>query len=91
LGKDLVALRDVIFESTQQRVPGFKHYHNILQRPIIRQILQTRASTYSQVKDLPEFQSRIIGMSRSFALPEQEGEFAEQIDRLLSHYNGIPF
>jgi hypothetical protein len=91
LGKDLVALRDVIFESTQQRVPGFKHYHNILQRPIIRQILQTRASTYSQVKDLPEFQSRIIGMSRSFALPEQEGEFAEQINRLLSHYNGIPF
>lgn len=91
LGKDLVALRDAIFESTQQRVPGFKHYHNILQRPIIRQILQTRASAYSQVKDLPEFKSRIIGMSRSFALPEQEEEFAGQIDLLLSHYNGIPF
>lgn len=91
LGKDLVALRDVIFERIQQRVPGFKHYHNILQRPIIRQILQARAATYSQVKDLSEFQSRIIGMSRSFALPEQEAEFAEQIDRLLSHYNGISF
>lgn len=91
LGKDLLALRDVIFERIQQRVPGFKHYHNILQRPIIRQILQARAATYSQVKDLSEFQSRIIGMSRSFALPEQEAEFAEQIDRLLSHYNGISF
>ncbi len=91
LGKDLVALRDVIYESTQRRVPGFKHYHNILQRPIIRQVLQTNASTYAQVKELPEFQSRIFGMSKSFALPEQEDGFAGEIDQLLAHYNGIPF
>lgn len=91
LSKDLIGLRDAIYESIQHKVPGFKHYHNILQRPIIRQILHSNASSYAQIKELPEFQSRIIAMSKSFALPEQEEGFAREIDQLLAHYKSNPF
>lgn len=90
LARDLMSLRDAIYESMHRQLPGFKHYHNVLQRPIVKQALQHGIGSYAELKALPEFQSRIIGMSRGFSLAEQEAEFSQQIDQLLSIYRGFP-
>ena len=90
LGRDLITLRDEIYESMQHQLPGFKHYNNILQRPIVRQALQNGVGSYAELKALPEFQSRIIGMSRGFSLAEQEAQFSHEIDQLLARYQA-PF
>ena len=89
LGRDLISLRDKIYESMNHQLPGFKHYHNILQRPIVRQALENGVGSYAELKALPEFQSRIIVMSRGFSLAEQEAQFSREIDRLLESYHAL--
>ncbi len=65
-------------------LPGFKHYHSILQKPIISEAVLSGVCTYGDYRLLPQFQNRIIGMSRSFALAKQEELVGNEIEELLA-------
>lgn len=79
----LLQLRDRLYQHMWNALPGFKHYHSILQKPIINDAIATGIRTYEEYRLLPQFQSRIIGLSRSFALDQQEQLVSSEIESLL--------
>ncbi|QNI42984.1 hypothetical protein [Synechococcus sp. A15-28] len=82
----LLELRGQIYKSMSSQVQGFEHWHNILQKPIIAEICRSGCKSYAEVKGLPGFNSRILQANSSFALQEQEKEFAKPIDQVLNRF-----
>ncbi|WP_232756558.1 hypothetical protein, partial [Vulcanococcus limneticus] len=84
LTRALLDLRDSLYQQMVHALPGFKHYHSILQKPIISEAVLSGVCTYGDYRLLPQFQNRIIGMSRSFALAKQEELVGNEIEELLA-------
>jgi hypothetical protein len=84
LFSELLELRGKIYSTMSSKLDGFEHWHNILQKPIIAEICRSGCWNYDEVKELPGFKTRIIQGNNSFALREQEQEYTQSINRILS-------
>ena len=86
LFSELLKLRGQIYSSMTSKFEGFEHWHNILQKPIIAEICRSGCQSYEEVKELPGFKTRIVQGNNSFALLEQEQEYAQSINKTLSRF-----
>lgn len=78
----LVSLRDQIFNRMLHEIDGFKHYHNVLQRPLINAALSAQCADLASFKRLKEFQMRMNRNPPHFADKQME-LFGQQISELL--------
>jgi hypothetical protein len=85
LFRELLDLRGKIYTTMTAKNDEFKHWHNILQRPIIAEICRTGCPNYESIKQLPGFKKRIIQAGKAFELENQERLFSVAIDQILSH------
>ena len=84
--KELVSLRDQIFNRMVNEIDGFKHYHNVLQRPLINAALSAQCRDLASFKSLKQFQMRMQRNPQHFADKQIElfgaevGDLLERID-----------
>jgi len=81
--RELVGLRDRIFVRMANEIDGFKHYHNVLQRPLIHAAISAHCGNLESLQALPEFQQR-MGRNPPAYRDRQLELFGSEIDALLS-------